>query len=206
MEKRADIQAIIPAAGKGRRIGTPKAFLSFGEHTFVEEIVANLRAAGFHRLGIVTSFEQYHRYPNYDLGEYQTIINFTPEKGQFSSIRLAVINIAEAIQGCLLMPVDHPAVAQETFRSLYTAWAENKKRTIVIPTYRHKRGHPLIIPSRIFPQICDAVPETTLRDIIHENDNIVTELKVNDPGILKNINTPEDYKKLRTQNKQKKSH
>ncbi len=191
-----EIQATILAAGKGERIGTPKAFLRYNDSTFVEVIYRRLRSAGYKKVTVVTSYEQLSDLEQLELPEIEVVINFTPHAGQFSSIRLAVIAQSRSSQGMLLVPVDHPAVESTTYRELFNKWLETKRRTTIIPVYQRRKGHPVIIPSTLFASIVQASPEMTLRNLIREDEESIQYLDVMDDGVVRNINTKKEYESL----------
>ena len=61
---------------------------------------------------------------------------------------------------------------------------------IIIPTYKERKGHPVIFPSMI---IYDLFNENTLRDVIKKYSAKVHYINVNDKGVLVDIDTKEDY-------------
>jgi CTP:molybdopterin cytidylyltransferase MocA len=190
------IAAVILAAGSGKRIGVPKAFLQLHDHSFIEEICCRLKEAGILKLLIVTTPDQEKRFKEFDLPEHETVLNLSPEKGQFSSVRLGVHAVAGDTEGVMFIPVDHPAVGVETFMSLIHIWQEGGKREIIIPSFQESPGHPVIIPGILFDKIEKASQKATLRDIILKHKDLVREVPVTDSGVVTNINTLEDYENL----------
>lgn len=55
-----DVLALVPAAGRGERLGlgTPKAFVRVGGHTLLEHAVRGLRRAGVHRIVVAVGPEE----------------------------------------------------------------------------------------------------------------------------------------------------
>src|SRR5207245_4575559 len=64
--------------------------------------------------------------------------------------------------GWLLLPADHPCVEPEVVRSLLAERGRQPEYSIVIPTYRGKRGHPAWIGWRHVPAIAALPPGTGL--------------------------------------------
>ncbi len=196
MNRYSDIKAIILAAGSGERIGKPKAFLKFRQHTFIEEIYKQLHIAQLTKIAVVTTISQYPLLKQLSLPITEYILNFVPQFGQFSSIRLVLITAEKTLKGVLLIPVDHPAVRAETFSVLIHHWLANAKKNIIVPLYNSQPGHPVIIPSTFFPHLIAAPQKYTLRIFLEEVKDRIQLVKVTDPGITLNINTWQDYQHL----------
>lgn len=193
MVEHNDITAVILAAGQGRRLGGPKAFLPYKNHTFLEEIIGQLTLAGLQKVVLVTSFKQHPLIKVTYPGTIEVVINLTPQYGQFSSLRLAIITSCEKTPAAIVVPVDHPCVRASTFAEICSRARDEHMKKIVIPTYHGASGHPTLIPSAVFPAIRNAPADYTLRNIITIYEEKVVLIAVNDPGILRNINTPEAY-------------
>jgi molybdenum cofactor cytidylyltransferase len=66
---------------------------------------------------------------------------------------------------------------------------------IVIPVYKGKRGHPLLLDKKYFNQIDEIDPGEGLRSITYLNSEDVLEVETGEPGILRDFDTYDDYKK-----------
>jgi nicotine blue oxidoreductase len=101
----------------------------------------------------------------------------------------------------LVALVDHPEVRSETCRTLVDAFRESPDR-IVIPvcedrrTGRLTRGHPVVLPPEVLAEVAVAPDGATLRDIIHARAGLIVEVRVEDPGVLKDVDTAADLKEL----------
>jgi CTP:molybdopterin cytidylyltransferase MocA len=100
------------------------------------------------------------------------------------------------IAGAMVALVDHPFVKKETYQVLVGA-SERFPRKIIIPTYRGRRGHPVVVPREVITEIIGAPDGMTLRDIIREHDDLVLEQAVDDTGILKDIDSEADLNSAR---------
>jgi molybdenum cofactor cytidylyltransferase len=95
----------------------------------------------------------------------------------------------------LFTPVDHPLVQGATYEVLIEQWRLNPDR-IVIPRYGGRKGHPAIFPSRLYgPLLRDELPGGA-RDLIYREMESVLFVPVSDPGVIQDIDTPEDYRQL----------
>lgn len=92
------------------------------------------------------------------------------------------------ITGILVWPVDHPWVLPSTLKSLLLAGGPLR-----VPTHGGRRGHPVWVGREFFAGIPELAKEgKTLRALFQEPEARVTFVPVSDPGILRNLNRPED--------------
>jgi molybdenum cofactor cytidylyltransferase len=75
------------------------------------------------------------------------------------------------------------------------AYAEGQ-RDIVLPVYRGQRGHPVLIGQRFWPELL-ALQRGAPRDVIRRYPDQVAEVCVNTDSILRDIDTPEQYRRER---------
>jgi CTP:molybdopterin cytidylyltransferase MocA len=69
---------------------------------------------------------------------------------------------------------------------------ETDEKTLVVPTFRRRRGHPLVIPAALRERIL-AWPDTArLNLLFEEKDLSVLHLEGFDESILHDVDRPED--------------
>lgn len=182
-----NISALILAAGKGSRIGSPKYLLKYGEKTFLQQIYDNLVECNFAKILTVIRKEFKEWFAENFKGEY--VINEFPEQGMLSSVILG-INALKNNSGILIYPVDHPYVRIETIQELINSFILNPGSAIK-PVLDNSSGHPIIIPSSLYNEITSG-KSGDLNSVIRNSNINTIRLKTNDAGVLKNINTPKD--------------
>ena len=167
------IVALIPAAGKGSRYGMPKVDALYNGLSFSQCIVNTLQEAGINDKIVIRDID-------------------TPDMlaSLKAGIRTYLFNNALP-DGWLIWPVDHPAVKIHTVQLMLKVFAL-RDNSIIIPRYSGKSGHPIIIPSTLV--IPDQPLPNGLKDVIQLSHFPVHFVEVEDPGILVNINKPEDVK------------
>jgi molybdenum cofactor cytidylyltransferase len=190
------IAAVILSAGASSRMGTPKANLKIGDTTFINSILHKLQACGGYKpLCVVTGY--HHREIVQAINTiFKCLIyrNPMPENGQLSSLQVAIRSFDRQVRGMLMVLVDYPLVREETYRELFNS-ARTHSQAIIIPTYRQQRGHPVYFSRRFFPALLETPLQTGARGVVKYNESAVHYLPVADPGILQDIDTPEDVKK-----------
>ncbi len=181
------IPAIILAAGTGRRIGIPKLRLQFKSDFFVSIIYKKLTKSGFDNIYCVVRNSEADWLRSI-LPEIQIVINDETEKGMIYSVYKGIREIKNA-RGILIYPVDHPDVSSETLSSLILEF--NKfPDCIIIPQFKNKSGHPIVIPKLMSDLISEK--SISLNEEIKKSKLCIKYLQVRDSGILKNINEKKD--------------
>jgi molybdenum cofactor cytidylyltransferase len=194
-EARRKIAPIILAAGDSSRMGFPKALLPLGMETFLTQILGVLN--GFCLADPVIVLGSHAKEILDALGPLpgRIVINSNPEKGQLSSIKLALDQLDAATAGCLIWPVDQPAVSSNVVEGLVQLFLQTYA-PLVLPTYEGKRGHPTIIHSALFPEFLAASLEEGPKNIILSRLKECALLPTAESAVIEDIDTPADYFKL----------
>lgn len=183
--------ACILAAGYSQRMGQPKALLPFKGKTFVEIIVSLYE--GLRVPWIVVLGTEHRRVRSLvTLPDDAVLVNPRPELGPLFSLQLALRSLPSGVTGLLLHPVDHPLVQPGTVAALLEAH-RNEPEAILLPRHGDRRGHPALFPRSRFEDLLAAPLEEGARWVIRHCSESVKEIPVSDPGITRNINTPEDF-------------
>jgi CTP:molybdopterin cytidylyltransferase MocA len=99
----------------------------------------------------------------------------------------------------MIMPVDRPPAARETLAALAEAFAKREHRIwAVVPQYQERHGHPIVVGREMIEAFLKAPATTNAREIEHGHPERIYYLPLEDPLILSNANTPEDYQSLKS--------
>lgn len=185
--------SVILAAGKSSRMGFPKPLLRFRESTFLRHIVDLHRALGL-PVHVVLGEHRERIQSELDLRDAIVWVNPDPERGQLSSLQVAIQQLGEW-PAVLVHPVDHPAVLPATLALLVEKAATFPGR-LVFPVYGGRRGHPVVFPQTLFLDILTAPLDEGARAVVRRHPDLLIPIPVEDPGVLQNIDTPEAYRAL----------
>lgn len=176
-------------------MGAPKALLDYHGETFVARLV---RVFGTY-CGSVTVVLGHHadsirpQVPN----RARVVVNPDPERGQLSSLQTALAEIPSEADGFAFIPVDCPAVAENTVAELARTFAARDAATLfVIPRKGGKRGHPVFATRAIAEELLALVPTAEAREIVHRYVDRTQYVDIQDDGIFTDIDTPEEYRRL----------
>lgn len=191
------IYGVILSAGKSTRMGMPKALAKIEDKTFLEIICENMIKCGIKNIFIIAGKHEQQIKKCTNIKPLNLIINPDYDAEQFSSIKLAIHNLSDKSDAIMIALVDHPLIKLETYKILFDA-AHKIENKILIPSYNHRAGHPIIIPQNTYRLFLQSNEETA-RDVIRNHRELVEYINVNDKNILKNINIKKDlpHKKLR---------
>lgn len=189
------VGALILAGGRSSRMGLPKPWLTFkcGE-TYLGRIAALYRSAGFTEVVAVCNAEfctgQWAPMVESLPGPVSLILNHSPDLGRLHSVRLGLCTMRPV--HVFIHNVDSPLVSLRTINSIRCSLPFNGT---VIPTFAGRRGHPVAIGPDVTLHLMQRCRETdTLRDVIALHR--ICTVETDDPGILTDINTPEQYSAL----------
>lgn len=181
------IEGIILAAGLSQRAGTNKLILKIDGITILERCILSMYdhcsrivIVGGHRIEDIYGITK--KYPNIDLIYHRDYLS-----GMFSSVK-AGLQLLEGDR-FFLIPGDYPMINKSTYQRMLTI-----DEDIVIPTYNKKRGHPVLIKTHLVDRILDDLSIHSLKDFIEKNGS--TTVDVVDPGILFDVDTIEDFKRI----------
>lgn len=181
--------AIVPAAGKGERFGpSSKLLANVDGEPMLGRTIRSLLDGGVDRVVVVTA-------PGAALGSVAilsdsrvtTIVNPDPSRGMFSSIQAGMA--AADGDPILVLPGDMPFVRAETVAAVLAA---SRLGEIVSPRHGAKRGHPVALPGRLRSEILKADAASTLSAALEPFLADRLELDVDDPGIVRDVDTKQD--------------
>lgn len=186
--------AIVLAAGQSRRMGVNKLLLPFGGITIISHIVDQLLASV---LGETIVVVEHNPQPIMDeLGPRPVsfVVNDHPEDGMLSSLRCGLQALHQQTHGFLVALGDQPAITAEVIDALAQAFKTGEKG-IWVPVHEGSRGHPILITARYRDEVLREYDDVGLRGLLHAHPEDVGELPLDAPGVLEDMDTPEDYQR-----------
>lgn len=194
--------AVIPAAGTSSRMGRPKLLLPLGGRSVLECVIAAVKEAGVDTVLVVVGPHVRELLPVareagasvLELDEETADMRTTVQHGLDWLERHCEPSPDDQ---WLLLPADHPTLDPEIVRAVLQARLDAPDRSIVIPTYRGKRGHPALLTWRHVPSIRAFLPGQGLNTYMRQRADEVLEKPMPSDAVLVDLDTPEDYARLR---------
>lgn len=190
------ITAIVPAAGLSTRMGgdVSKPLLPWGKGTIIEQVVSTLLAAGVSDVVVVTG----HRREAIEvaLAAYPVRCVFNPAfaNGEMlASLQAGLRAVPPERAGALLALADQPQMQPEIVAKALHAFASSDSQAIVVPSYRMRRGHPIILPRWLWQEVLDLAPGNSLRSVINRHAAAIQHLVVDTTSVLADVDTPTQY-------------
>lgn len=193
--------AIIPAAGASRRMGRPKLLLPYGQTTILGALASALRAGGASPVVVVAAPG------DSELQEWArafgavVAVNPDPERGMLSSIQEGIAALGGAAglarrgEVLLVAPADLPALRPATVAEVLWRRAA-ATAPLAVPLYKGQRGHPLAIAPDLLSEIETLDLSVGLKQLLERYAASVLAVPVDDPGAVRDVDTPEDYTAL----------
>jgi molybdenum cofactor cytidylyltransferase len=128
-----------------------------------------------------------------DLSGTKVLVNEAYERGQLSSLIIAIENASEETEAVLLCLVDNPFITKEVVNKIISTFKKTNS-PIIVPVFNKKRGHPTLFSKLLFDELLSAPQAQGARYVLYSNEKRVLELETSESRILIGIDTPEDYK------------
>jgi molybdenum cofactor cytidylyltransferase len=187
------IASIVLAAGSSRRMGSRNKLLRpFRGRPLLRWPVDAALAAALGPVVVVTGHE---RAPvEAALPEDGVIRAHNPDfgGGMASSLACGLRAVPQDALGALILLADMPLVAAGHLTALADAFRAAGGNAIVVPVHNGARGHPVLFPRTLFPELRAITGDRGGKAVIAAHPDLVRELACADDAILRDIDTPED--------------
>ena len=194
--------AVLPAAGKSTRMGRPKLALPVGGRTVLEAVVAALRSAGVEHVLVVVGPHVPELVPGAERGGAHVHRLAAETADMRATVEHGLDWLEEHFRprpedAWLLVPADHPTLAPDVVRAMLAAHQAGGRHSVFVPTYQGRRGHPTLIAWRHVPGILAHPAGQGINTYLQMHAPEIREVPVADAGVLHDLDTPEDYERLR---------
>ena len=194
------IPGAILASGFSTRMGRSKALLPMGPDgpSFVRHLAATLLRGGVSDVLVVGRPDDGALRSEVDQlsGPVRFIENFHAAQGQLSSV-VAAVNAVDhpGTRALVITPVDVPLVRDASVAALIAAF-DRTRAPILRATSSGRHGHPVIFAHALFGELRRADPSVGAKAIVRAHEAEIVNVEVDDPGVLADVDAPEDYARL----------
>lgn len=205
--------AIVPAAGRSRRLGRSKQLLDIDGMPMLLRIVEQLIASRITGIAIVTRREIEDALNSHPAGGPRLrrwrdgaapgvffAYNEAENAEMIDSVRIGLNAWTQhaavsGTDGFLVCPGDHPGLAAADFNACIAAF-QNAPHRIVIASHDGRRGHPVIFPAGLSDEVHSRACDGGLNTLPRVHADLVLEAPCGSRGVLWDIDTPDDAERL----------
>jgi molybdenum cofactor cytidylyltransferase len=182
-------------------MGRPKLALPLGDRTVLEHVIAALRAANVDHILVVLGPHVAELRPLAEaagahvhvLAEATPDMRTTVEHGlRWLENRFA----PNPDDSWLLVPADHPTLRPDVICQLMDAQKTHPQRSIFVPTYQARRGHPTLIAWEHVHGMRALPAGVGINTYLRQQIDQTLEVASDSAEILLDLDTPEDYERL----------
>jgi molybdenum cofactor cytidylyltransferase len=187
-----DIWAVILAAGESKRMGTPKMLLPFKGSTMIEIVTGNVTRSNVDKTLIVLGAVRESLVQLTGILPVKICYNDDYKEGMLSSVKCGLRNVPAGSGAVMIFQGDQPFITSHVINSVIQAYLSSDKG-IVIPVYKKKRGHPVLIANKYRDEIQKLDIDKGLRSLAYKFPDDVLEVLTDEPGILRDFDTISEY-------------
>lgn len=193
-EVQRPVGAVVLAAGMSRRMGRPKMLLPWTRRrTIIEHVIDQLVLARVDHIVTVTGHLRAEIEPRAAAMGVTIVHNPDYAQGEMlSSLKAGLNALPGNIAAALVVLGDQPRIQPRVVGQVMMAYAEGRGR-IVAPSYQMRRGHPILIDRRLWPEILGQPEDGSLRAVLNAHAGEIAYVNVDTDSVLGDVDTPDDY-------------
>lgn len=209
----APITAIVLAAGSSRRMGQPKINLPWGASTVLGTVLDTLLTAGVNQIITVTGpsevmeLDQFNEKPVrfvYNPRYHEDSMLLSLQTGLQAVLSVEGDDDPSPGQGsqndeaaaALVVLGDMPAIQEAVIRAIRSCF-QSDRAALIVPSFRLHRGHPWLVARELWNVLLSLPASAVLSDFLNDHADKIYYLPVDNDSILRDIDTPQDYARLR---------
>jgi molybdenum cofactor cytidylyltransferase len=189
------VSAILLGAGESKRMGRDKLLLPWGKRTILEHCLQVLLRSKVKEVIVVLNPQ--NTVLTNGLGEKRIKVVLNPDykKGMSGSIRRGIQALNPKSDGILIALGDMVFLRSRTIDAILRAFRQ-EKGNIILPSFRGRQGHPVLFHRKYKGELLKLKGDTGGKSIIMKHPEDVLVIPVKSKGVIRDIDTWEEYKKL----------
>lgn len=191
------IGAIVLCAGRSQRMGgTNKLLAELDGKPVVAHAVDAVLASSARPVVVVTGHEPERVQAALAGRAVRFVHNPDYAAGMSTSLRVGALALSAEADGLLICLGDMPRIRPAELEAVIGAFDPDDGRSLVLPTYRGQRGHPVLISARYLPALAELSGDVGARAILKRHAESVCTVPVEHDGVLTDVDTPEALEAL----------
>ncbi len=190
---------IVLAAGRSSRMGEPKALLDFRGSTALSLVLAAACSTVERSIIVVAPDGEGWRDAHDDgSGGQDWVVNSKPDAEQIDSLARGLERLRGLdVDGFFVHPVDFPLPSSCDYARVGVAVGGSGQGAVDVlkPRWEGRHGHPILCRLALAESFIEASRSGgTSRDVVRRSS--VASVDVSDAGVVDDMDTPEDYRRL----------
>ncbi len=175
-------------------MGQQKLLLPWNGRPVIRQIVSQVVASQVSRT-IVVSGGDHEALARSLEGVVITLTrNPLPKAGMLASLRVGLKSVSPDDHGFLVVLGDQPSLTTRLLDRLLKCWRA-EPQSIWRPQFQSAHGHPVVIPMEFRQAVMTEFDQLGLKGLLRRYPDRVRNWRVDDPGVVVDIDTPEDYER-----------
>ena len=194
------VAALLLAAGRSTRMqGHNKLLLPLGGQPLVAHAARALAASRASPVITVTGHDREAIEAALAGHEITLVHNPAFATGMASSLKAGLAAVPADASAVLVCLADMPALRTADIDHLLAAFDPASGREIIVPVFGGKRGNPVLLSRRFFPDIMRCEGDTGARQVVAANPDAVFEVEMGTASILADADTPAAFEALKAE-------
>ncbi|MDJ0949879.1 MAG: nucleotidyltransferase family protein [Alphaproteobacteria bacterium] len=190
------IAAVLLAAGESRRMGVAnKLLLEIDGEPIVHRTARQMLEAGPIEAVAVLGHDSTrvgHAVADLPLAQ---VVNPHYRDGQMTSVHAGLAALSGPCAGVMICLADQPMLTAADYRELMRAFAARGDKSILVPTWRGRRGNPVLLAWAHRGAILARQANLGCRQLIDRNPDLVFAYATDVDRFVRDIDTQADYRR-----------
>ncbi len=191
------VVAVVLAAGLSSRMKQNKLLMKLGDKSIIRLVLECIGKSKVDEIIVVVGHEK-EKIRRETSGCGVTILdNLDYQQGMSTSLKTAVecLEKRKDVGALLIFTGDMPFIREETINRVIAGYNKTDAR-IVVPRYKGRRGHPVLIDSKLFFELLTVKGDTGARGVLQNHWDEIEWIEVDDYGIHLDIDNQETYERV----------
>ena len=193
------VMGVILAAGNSTRMGKDNKLLrKIGDAPLIRNTAIEMLKSDLDTCSIVLGYQSDKVADVIKDLNINLILNPLWKEGQASSLRAAINTLDSTYSDLLIMLGDLPGIKSSHINSIIEEHllTDNRRSKITIPSFKGQKGNPVIWGRSFFHDLSNLEGDIGGRTLFSEHPAAINILEMDDPWVVKDADTPEDFEKF----------
>ena len=189
------ISSILLAAGQSKRMsGENKLIKSVKGIPLIKCALNNILKSHVNEIIIVLGYQNETIEKLIDkTSRIKFVFNSNFESGMASSIIKGIKKLSKKTDSFFISLGDMPSINYDTYNQLIKC---NKNKKAIVPMFKGQQGNPVLFPKSFEEKLLSIQGDSGAKKILEINKKEVLYLEINDPGIIRDLDVPNDFNNL----------